>query len=378
MSKRHLNRDAKAMFLQAQGAPCMGLKFAGAKSVLLAAILAFISASPINAQACLRGVNLAGGEFGSGPGKYGTSHIYPSDQTLAYFAGKGMNVIRLPFKWERLQPRLNGPLDADELNRLKDVVRRAALMGLTTILDPHNYAGYAGAKLGTGNVTSNAFADFWRRLAPHFADQEDAVFLLMNEPAGITAATWLKAANAGIRAIRKTGANNLIMVPGTIWTGASHWFEDQDGGSNAELLQEINDPLDRFVFDIHQYLDADFSGTGATCPGVQDAILSLEGVSGWFRQHGYAGFLGEFGGTSSPDCLSGLSEVAEYINSQGDVWIGWAAWAGGEWWGQYPLSLQPIEGIDRPQMKALEPFISTSAGLPSHCSSAVLNLERRQ
>lgn len=322
-----------------------------------ALLCAVLAATPVQAAPCLRGINLAGAEFGSASGKYGTNYIYPSDKTVLYFAQKGMNVIRLPFKWERLQPKLNGPLNEDELNRIKETVDQASSRGLTTILDPHNYAGYNQIKLGEGDVTAAAFANFWARLAPHFAGRADVVYLLMNEPAGITAATWLEAINAGIAAIRKAGADNLVMVPGTIWTGASHWFDRQPGGSNAEVLRNVRDPQNRFVFDIHQYMDSDYSGTHQTCPRVQDAIKALEGVSGWFRQYGYAGFLGEFGGTGSPDCLDGLARIADYINSQGDTWIGWSAWAAGPWWGDYPLSLQPKEGVDKPQLKVLEPYI---------------------
>lgn len=336
---------------------------------LWALLFSLTATTPLQAGTCLRGVNLAGGEFGPAPGTYGKTHIYPSNQTLLYFAQKGMNVIRLPFKWERLQPRLHSSLADDELGRLKEVVDRAAQRGLTTILDPHNYAGYGGQKLGNGDVTPEAFANFWARLAPHFAGNSKVMFLLMNEPSGVTAATWLEAANAAIAAIRKTGADNLIMVPGTIWTGASHWFDAQDGGANAEVMLKVHDPLNRFTFDIHQYLDQDFSGTNATCPRVQDAVLALEGMSDWFRQHGFTGFLGEFGGTSSPDCLNGLAQVASYINSQEDIWIGWAAWAAGEWWGNYPLSLQPKAGIDRPQMKALEPYIRDADGDVAACSA---------
>ncbi len=338
-------------------------------TVLLAFVILCFAVEKPGAQTCLRGVNLAGAEFGSAPGEYGKDYIYPSDDTLEYFAAKGMNVIRLPFKWERLQPQLNGPLAAEELARLLDTTDRATQKGLAVILDPHNYAGYGDDRIGEGPVDAKAFADFWSRLSAPFAGRDDVIFLLMNEPVGITAKTWLEAANAAIAGIRQAGAENLIMVPGTIWTGASHWFDDQDGGSNAELLQKIHDPLKRFAFDLHQYMDKDYSGTHATCPRVQDAIQALEGVSGWLRQHGFSGFLGEFGGTKSPDCLTGLAEFAEYINGQGDIWLGWTVWAGGEWWGDYPLSLQPANGEDREQLSALMPMIASGGHQPPICAS---------
>jgi endoglucanase len=185
---------------------------------------------------CLRGVNISGAEFGGYVGEYGKRYIYPSNATLAWAASKKMTAIRLPFRWERLQPELFGDFDQAELSRLEDTVSRATELGLTVILDPHNYAEYRGVKLGKGNVTAEAFADFWNKLAPEFSKDRLVIYLLMNEPSGVTASAWFEAAQAGINAIRDSGADNLILVPGTIWTGASHWFEDQPGGSNAELF----------------------------------------------------------------------------------------------------------------------------------------------
>jgi len=329
----------------------------------------FTAGAPAAERICLRGVNIAGAEFGGFEGTYGQSYIYPANATLAWAASRKMTVIRLPFRWERLQPSLFGEFNAAEVARLRDTVSQASELGLTVILDPHNYAEYRGVKLGNGDVTDAAFADFWRKLAPVFVNDSHVVYLLMNEPAGVTAATWFDAAQAGINAIRDSGARNLILVPGTIWTGASHWFEDQDGGSNAELFEHIVDPGDNFAFEIHQYLDADFSGTNADCPRTGDAILALEAVTGWMRQNGFQGFLGEFGGTSEPDCLDGLAEIATFINDQNEIWLGWAAWAAGDWWGNYPLSLQPENGVDKPQMKVLEPYIAATNGAAPVCGA---------
>ncbi len=65
----------------------------------------------------MRGVNLAGAEFGEDnlPGVYGRDYTYNSEATFRYFAAKGLNLIRLCLRWERLQPLLLGPLDAENL-----------------------------------------------------------------------------------------------------------------------------------------------------------------------------------------------------------------------------------------------------------------------
>ena len=101
----------------------------------------------------LLGVNLAGAEFGAGdvqnghedpntvPGVYGTNYTYPTHDEIDYYASKGLDVIRLPFLWERLQLTKLGPLDAAELGRLDDIVNYATSKGLKIEIEPHNY-GY--------------------------------------------------------------------------------------------------------------------------------------------------------------------------------------------------------------------------------------------
>src|SRR5690606_41493518 len=59
-------------------------------------------------------VNLAGAEFGAGnsasaslPGRYQIHYIYPGETDFKRYADLGMKLVRLPFRWERLQPKLN-------------------------------------------------------------------------------------------------------------------------------------------------------------------------------------------------------------------------------------------------------------------------------
>ena len=324
---------------------------------VLAALL--LGALPVGAAECLRGANAAGAEFGEAlPGEFGRHYIYPSAETLRYLRSKGMNVVRLPFRWERLQKRQFAEFDAAELTRLRETVAAATGLGMTVVLDPHNFAMYYQKTIGSDDVPITAFADFWRRLAPLFAGRDDVIDLLMNEPALITAQHWLPSANAAIAEIRAAGADNFILVPGTIWTGAVHWYADQPGGSNAQVMRGVIDPLNHYGFDIHQYLDDDYSGTRTACNKVDEAIAALERVTAWMEETGNRAFLGEFGGHARPDCYRGLARLVGLVNARPDIWAGWAIWAAGDWWGDHPLSVQPLEdGLDRPQMVAIEHFI---------------------
>jgi endoglucanase len=83
------------------------------------------------------GVTVNGGEFGSpimarknpfsnkNPGRYQTRYHYDRQATFDFLAVRGVGHVRIPFRWERLQPRLGRPLDDAEVGRIKKVIRRA-------------------------------------------------------------------------------------------------------------------------------------------------------------------------------------------------------------------------------------------------------------
>lgn len=315
---------------------------------LVAVLLSAATAVPASA-ACFRGVNLSGAEFGDRSGVIDQQYTYPSDRIVHYFRSKGLNTVRLPFLWERLQPALGQPLADAELGRLKASVAMMRKAGMQVILDPHNYATYNNEQIGSRIVSVEDFADFWKRLASEFANQEGVSFGLMNEPHDMPAARWLPGANAAIAAIRQAGAKNLILVPGTNWTGAHSWQ-----ASNADVMLGVTDPGDNFAFEVHQYLDSDFSGTHAACTRTDDAVAALKSMTDWFRDNDKRGFLGEFGASSEPECLKGLAAMVAVVNDAKDVWTGWTYWVAGDWWPPTePMNITPTKEGDRPQLKAL-------------------------
>jgi endoglucanase len=57
------------------------------------------------------GINLSGLEEGSKvPGKANYDFAVPGADEWAYFKSKNITLVRLPFKWERMQPNSSGPL----------------------------------------------------------------------------------------------------------------------------------------------------------------------------------------------------------------------------------------------------------------------------
>lgn len=141
--------------------------------------------------AYLRGINLAGGEFNptpSGlPGVYDVDYAYDISSTYSYMRSRGHRLIRLPFRWERIQPTLGGPLSTSGISELTQAVQAAANAGLLVLLDMHNYGRYTDStdteRIFSGGISEAQFSDVWSRLVAHFAAQPAIVgWGLMNEP----------------------------------------------------------------------------------------------------------------------------------------------------------------------------------------------------
>lgn len=327
-------------------------------------LLAFLAPN-ISTALEYRGVNLSVAEFGQQnlPGTFGTDYRYPTVEELDYFTSKGMNTFRLPFRWERLQREQFANLFTEELARIHTFVDEATLRGAKVILDPHNFSRYYGLLVGGATVPTSAFSDFWEKLANEFKSNPDVIFGLVNEPSNMPTELWLQNANSAIAAIRQTGANNLILVPGNGWSGAHSWYLDYYGTPNSIVMLGVVDPLDNFAIEVHQYLDQDSSGTSSTC--ISDTIGSerLMAFTQWLIDNNLKGFLGELGGGSNQTCLNAITDMLSYLQEHNDVWQGWAYWAAGPWWGNYFTSIEPAaDGSDKPQMDILEPFLQRCNG----------------
>ena len=306
----------------------------------------------------LRGTSLSGAEFGNQvPGKYAKDYVYPTDAEVTAFLKKGMTTLRLPFRWERLQPALKQPLDPTEANRIDAFVRSATGKGARVVLDPHNYARYYDQVVGAG-VPDDAFADLWSRLATRFGSNPLVVFGLMNEPHDLPAEQWARSAQAAILAIRATKARNLILVPGVAWSGAWSWAEPFYGTPNAQAMTVIHDPLNNDAFEVHQYLDANRSGTDPECVSRTVGSESMKEFTAWLRRNGRRGFLGELGAGPNPTCIDAVNDQLAFLEQNSDVYLGWTWWSAGPWWGDYFLSIEPHAGVDAPMMTELEKHLA--------------------
>lgn len=332
----------------------------------MGAAAAFCVATASAAQIPYRGVNLSGAESGgcTKPAKYGFTYIYPSAKEFDHFIAQGMNTFRIPFCWERLQPAALGEFDAAEFERLDKATRYATGKGAYVVLDPHNYGRYWGKPV-TSDDGSAAFADMWRRLAARYKNDDHVLFGLMNEPNGVSSEAWLKTANAGIAAIRDTGAKNLILVPGVAWTGAHSWTFGSYGTPNGVAMLQVDDPANNYVYEVHQYLDKDSSGTTSACVAADIGRRRLAALHAWLQANDKKAFLGEFGGAKSDICYAAVADLLAAIHEKPELWAGWTYWAAGPWLGHYMFALPLANTPPGPsQLDVLKPFLTTRCRTP--------------
>ncbi len=314
-----------------------------------------LAASP-SAQAAGRGANISGAEFGSPGGAINSSYTYNSAKTFQYFGGKGLTLLRIPILWERIQPTLNGPLDTTNLNALKQDIAWAKTYGCQVIIDIHNYARYSINSGGTytsyiidnvygGSVKVSAanLANLWTALSTQFKNEPGVyAYGMMNEPHDMGTANWKTISQTVLTAIRNNGDNKLITVPGNAWTGASNW-----SGNNG-ATSWISDPANNFEYEAHCYFDHDGSGTynetydqelAANANLAKVGATRVSNFVNWCFTNNVHGYLGEFGiPNTDPRWLTVLDNFYRSIdaaNFDGTIW------AAGEWWGSYPLSVQP-------------------------------------
>jgi aryl-phospho-beta-D-glucosidase BglC (GH1 family) len=194
---------------------------------------AFEQASVVEAHppvpGTLRGMNTSSGAITqtgfsrSSPGTYGGDYVYPDRADFEYLLSRGHNLTRIPFRWERVQPQLNGPLKSVELARLKSSFDAASAVGMQVIPNLNAYGGkyyfsaFSSGVLGSTRVPISAYKDLWVRLATAWQGHSaiagyDIYNDVLNLPGGVP--TWEKASQAAVDGIRSVDANTRVWVPG--------------------------------------------------------------------------------------------------------------------------------------------------------------------
>lgn len=354
-----MNHKMKNKFLSRFALTCI---------ITLASLFACAKDTPVPKVALpvlYKGINLSGAEFGTAlPGVKGTDYTWPTKTEVDYFASKGMNTIRLQFQWERLQPTAKSVFTTAYATDLDNIVVYATSKGMNVLLNPQNFARYYGKIVGSADVPNDVFADLWTRLALKYANNPKVMFGLVNEPHDMATEQWLAAANAATAAIRAAGAKNVVTVPGNAWTGAAHWTSNWYGTPNSTVLLNYVDSGNNSIFEVHNYLDSDAGGGGSECVNGTIGSERMKGVVAWARTNNKKIMLAEFGAPNTATCKTAITDLLTYVQNNSDVVVGWQWWAAGPDWGNYALSIEPNNGVDRPQMSWILPFLQNTPPPP--------------
>ncbi|EIT78233.1 putative extracellular endoglucanase/cellulase [Aspergillus flavus] len=283
------------------------------------------------------GVSESGAEFGSSiPGTLGTDYTWPDTSKIQVLRDDGMNVFRIPFLMERLAPnQMTGSLDATYLKDLKSTVQAVTDSGAYAVLDPHNYGRYSGSIISS----TSDFKTFWKTVAGEFASNEKVIFDTNNEYHDMEQSLVLSLNQAAIDGIRAAGATTqYIFVEGNSYSGAWKWADTNDN------LSQLTDPQDKIVYEMHQYLDSDGSGTSETCASSTIGKERLQTATEWLKTNNKKGFLGEFAGGVNEQCEQAVEGLLSYMSDNSDVWMGAEWWSAGPWWGSYMYSMEPTDG----------------------------------
>ncbi|KAI4602185.1 hypothetical protein KJ359_009422 [Pestalotiopsis sp. 9143b] len=252
--------------------------------------------------------------------------------------GKGFNIFRIPFLMERLVPSsLTNGVNAAYLSELQTIVNYITNKGGYAAICAQNFGRYYGNVI----TDTSGFGTFWKTVASQFSSNSHVIFDTNNEYHDMDNSLVYQLNQAAINGIRAAGATSqTIFVEGNSYTGAWTWVSS---GTSTTMVG-LTDPNDNIIYEMHQYLDSDGSGTSSTCVSSTIGSQRLAAATAWLKSNGKNGILGETAAGSNSVCISAIEDMLSYMKKNNDVWRGWLLWGGGPWWGTYIFSMEPPTG----------------------------------
>jgi len=283
------------------------------------------------------GINESGAEFGEKnfTGVYGKEYTWYDFKAMDKMMEQGMNMFRLNFLMERITPNtLTSPHDALYVGNLTEQVNYLTSKGAYAMIQPHNYGRFLGEII----TDVSSFKTWWQNLAVLYKDNPLVVFDTNNEYHDMPQSLVFDLNQAAIDGIRAAGATQQYITPeGNSWTGAWTWISSGNGDS----LIDLKDPEDKLIYQMHQYLDSDGSGTSAECVSSTIFAERLQAATQWLRENGKKGVIGEYAAGNNAQCTEALKGGLQLLQDNGDIWMGAMWWAAGPWWGDYIYNMEP-------------------------------------
>lgn len=291
----------------------------------------------------MNGVNVAGLEFGVDINGTSTGVYNPPDLSqVSHFIGVGMNIIRFSFGWQYIQPTIKGELDAKYLALLDKYVKYTVDSNVHVIIDLHNYARRDGKIVGQSELGADTLVDLWSKLASHFKDQPKVFFGVMNEPHDVDSKTWIGVVQQVVTAIRQQGAANTILLPGNAWMHFATFADDYNLGLGS--VKNPDGTTTGLIFDIHQYLDVDGSGSHSEC--TQYHPDEITAVAALLKRDGRQAIITETGGGNTQSCSDFIYKFIKAVNHEYPSLIGAMMWGGGAFPADNNLVITVKEGND--------------------------------
>ena len=378
------------------------------------------------------GTNLSGMEWARPGLRYGSgtapnlNFTVPRKAEVSYMAQSGYTKNRLPIQWELLQPMLHdtqanaaavsligkpGEFHAEYAAYITGVLDAHAAVGMTCIIDCHNYCRYQdfkfqpdGSVIGLGKAFDPAlrpytrdssqvqvrifalapgatlkvsnFADFWTRAASRWKNHPGlGGYGLMNEPHELPRPGSIEASSGGgedlmilpayaqaaINAIRAVDRATPVYLGGNAWSSAM---------SIGTLNPAWPLPENNLIYEVHLYLDAgntggafDYktevakrfsAGLGAVPIHLDTGVERLKIATDWARAKGVKLALTEVGmPIDDPQWEEAFQRVARHARqTQCEIYT----WMGGSHWPIRNYAINHVPGWH--QNKTLEPAVS--------------------
>ncbi len=321
------------------------------------------------------GITLCGAEFGEQnlPGKINEDYTYPTATDIDYFVSKGVDLIQLPIKWERVQHNLGEVLDAEELGYIKAFIDECNLRRINVTIVLQNFGKYnkdcVEYTVGESEVTAWHLKDFWMKMAETLSGKPNIyAYSLMAEPSNMNSTIWFNTLQYVIDGVRTIDKNTLLLIEGNNYSNAFTWLTFNDE------LKCLQDPSNKLLFNAHCYFDKDFSGRYKKI-FVEDGANEFTGVERvkpfveWLKLNNLKGFVGEFGvPKNDQNWFKVMDNFLAYLHSNN---IGGCYWAAGQWWKDYPLSIQPENFNEQPQLKLFSKYFNKNKDVTSPSATQI-------
>lgn len=209
---------------------------------------------------------------------YARRYNYGSQATYEFLGSRpNITFVRLPVRWERIQPVPGAALDSTEMGRIDQALAWAAAAGIGVVFDIHNSGSYyvdngsgtAGVRqsIGGATVTQAHFVDLWQRLSALYkTDARVIAYDLMNEPSIGPATNWTTIAQAAINAIRALGDTKLLML--------------QVQAGTTEFIPSLTPPFTDSAANL-RYQGHYYCGQFPTYPDSYATVNAVYAAQGW-------------------------------------------------------------------------------------------------